>query len=39
MKMLVQILCLIFPKISGIAAALMDGPPPQHLPEYRMNFS
>jgi hypothetical protein len=39
MKTLIQILCLIFLKISGMAAALMDGPPPPYLPEYRMNFS
>jgi len=39
MKNLIQIPCLIFLKISGMAAALMDGLPPLYLPKYRMNFS
>ena len=39
MKTLIQILRLIFLKISGMAAALMDWPPLLYLPEYRMNFS
>jgi hypothetical protein len=39
MKILNQILCIIFLRISGMAAALKDEPPPLYLPEYRMNFS
>jgi len=38
-KNLIQILYLIFLKISGMAAAIMDGPPVPYLPGYRMNFS